>query len=624
MFGKKQYHHPPCGDFLLWIIISFVSFYFQTSLVESIVSERSTEPTTIIEDLHHGWTACRVTAVVNPALGCREDNHRPSNENTVVLLNVTKLPTTALAVLLDNQQITEAQNVTMENLYYSQNLASIPDISVTGQDYYTLLYQIEIPPTLNHRCDSLSAKMDDIRCRSGNRRTTTLHFAGINYRATVWFNGEPLKNLYNFVDATTLQYSAPHQQYPGMFIRHRYDISEVTLSNSSDNVLVVLIEPPDHPGYPIAGQQGGSHDLAKDGAIPQYMLGWDWCYHMPDRATGFYGSVTLQSSFGGLYTIHDPAVQTLSIHNCSWSSRSLICSAVSLRILAHIEGPKQRAEHHWTPSNNISKSITLQIISDWGEEWMLHYDDLGEQTSSGVIADIQVDIIVEQPERIQLWWPHGVGIDDYAHMHLFSFSLFVDDVISDIVTFPVGIRMIETFVDNNLQGQRFNINGHKVYLVGGNWIGTDQALRYSASEQRYCDEILLHQHAGLNLIRVWGGGTAERDQFYDCADRYGVFVYQEFWMTGDNNGRWAGDYSWPLNYDVYLVNVEDTVKRLRRHPSLLFYGGCNECLSPRESKWAPNPPRKIDDGTRRLIEKFDPGRLYISSSMGGVRMYIWS
>ena len=48
---------------------------------------------------------------------------------------------------------------------------------------------------------------------------------------------------------------------------------------------------------------------------------------------------------------------------------------------------------------------------------------------------------------------------------------------------------------------------------------------------------------GLNLIRVWGGGGTERPEFYDAADRLGILVLQEFWMTGDNNGRWAGSYS---------------------------------------------------------------------------------
>ena len=59
----------------------------------------------------------------------------------------------------------------------------------------------------------------------------------------------------------------------------------------------------------------------------------------------------------------------------------------------------------------------------------------------------------------------------------------------------------------------------------------------------------------MNLIRVWGGGITERPEFYDACDRAGMLVMQEFWMTGDNNGRWAGSYEWPTDHDVYLRAV---------------------------------------------------------------------
>ena len=31
----------------------------------------------------------------------------------------------------------------------------------------------------------------------------------------------------------------------------------------------------------------------------------------------------------------------------------------------------------------------------------------------------------------------------------------------------------------------------------------------------------------MNLIRVWGGGLAERPEFYDACDKLGVLVHQE-------------------------------------------------------------------------------------------------
>ena len=82
-----------------------------------------------------------------------------------------------------------------------------------------------------------------------------------------------------------------------------------------------------------------------------------------------------------------------------------------------------------------------------------------------------------------------------------------------------------------------------------------------------------------------------------------------------NYTGWNGDYSWPSNYDTYLSNVQDTVRRLRRHPSLLFYGGGNELLG---SRGQSNPPMAINTGIRDAIQKYDhPNRFYIPSSMGG-------
>jgi hypothetical protein len=338
---------------------------------------------------------------------------------------------------------------------------------------------------------------------------------------------------------------------------------------------------------------------------------------MPDRATGFYGSTTMH--YTGATEILNPTVQTISIpsdgRSCSPSSNSTTScrdQVIRLRFLANIQTIETASAVE--SINGINGTLVVQ--SDWGETWNI--------TVARSDVDIQKEVVVQQPKEkgVKLWWPHGVGIMDehenVAHLHKFTCTfVLANGIVSDTKTIHVGLRTIETFVDDELQGQRFRINGHDIYLVGGNWITTDQALRYSASTERYCNELLLHKHAGLNLIRVWGGGVAETDQFYDCADRIGLLVFQEFWMTGDNNGRWAGNYSWPLDYDSYLFNIKDTVKRLRRHASLLFYGGCNECAAPRKSTWFPNPPQEIDSGIRSILNSHDPGRFYISSSMGG-------
>ena len=51
------------------------------------------------------------------------------------------------------------------------------------------------------------------------------------------------------------------------------------------------------------------------------------------------------------------------------------------------------------------------------------------------------------------------------------------------------------------------------------------------SVRRYRNEVRMHREMGMNLIRVWGGGIAERTAFYDACDEMGVLVMQEVRMA---------------------------------------------------------------------------------------------
>lgn len=464
----------------------------------------------------------------------------------------------------------------------------IPDISVVGRGYYTLLYEMELPELGTEIECSLLPFADEERRESISILPTSrsLHFEGINYRATVWWNNERI---------------LPANHPPGMFSRHSY-----TLGSEAGSVQL-LIEPPDHPGIPDPQSQGGrDHAMAQDGAVPQYMAGWDWVAAVPDRATGVAGAVVLQLHQQKPQLV-DCAIQTLAILG-SCDADMTNCNNIHLRILATVKG-------------EVEEDVSLRLrVSSRKSLWDIQV----VPSSSG---EIQHEVIAE--ETLCLWWPHNSGSSNptaaaaIACLETFDFSLVAhraDGGVNNVVFIDqqkvqVGIRTVDSHLDQQLQGQRFRINGYDVYLVGGNWIGTDLTWRYSDSPHRYCDEIGLHRHAGLNLLRVWGGGVAERSHFYNCADRLGILVLQEFWMTGDQNGRWAGSFDWPLDHDAYLYNVRDTVLRLRSHASLLFYVGCNECLAPFGKS---NPPIDIDVETQKLVETYDPGRFYIASSMGGV------
>ena len=68
----------------------------------------------------------------------------------------------------------------------------------------------------------------------------------------------------------------------------------------------------------------------------------------------------------------------------------------------------------------------------------------------------------------------------------------------------------------------FKVNGQPIIIHGGNWILSDGLLRLS--KERYKTDIKFHADMRFNMIHCWGGGLAERTEFYHYCDIYGLLV----------------------------------------------------------------------------------------------------
>jgi len=95
----------------------------------------------------------------------------------------------------------------------------------------------------------------------------------------------------------------------------------------------------------------------------------------------------------------------------------------------------------------------------------------------------------------------------------------------------------------------------------------------------------------LNLIRIWGGALTERPEFYQACDKYGMLVFQDFWFSGDCNGRWKDPMKkddqetrrkYPDDHSLAIESLIDQIKMIRNHPSLAFYCGGNEITPPND------------------------------------------
>ena len=103
--------------------------------------------------IHQGWRACRWNNKVHDLkLGCVHQRQQNSNNDTHTIvqnkvLDVYQLPTTALTVLLDNDEIPGIERNrgrTSDRMYDYKYRNTIPDISNVGSSYYTLLYEYDI------------------------------------------------------------------------------------------------------------------------------------------------------------------------------------------------------------------------------------------------------------------------------------------------------------------------------------------------------------------------------------------------------------------------------------------------------------------------------------------------
>jgi hypothetical protein len=482
------------------------------------------------------------------------------------------------------------------------------DANTYARDYYTLWYTttVYVP-----EADNLRGHL-------------TLH--GVNYHPTVYFDGKKLQTytVYSEDDDND------NHDTGGMFIRRHYDLGLSNKRSSSSPPLEILVSPPPFVGSPCKDActtndcQGGDHYIAKSGAIMQCSSGWDWISPTPDRNVGIWDKVEVEWVSGDV-KLHDVWVKILKIvvdsneteyndHDTSSLPLPLgddvtVSAWIDLRVTTTFHGLIRRPIlegdiSYWITPYSVSSSLPEQII------------EASAILASGTIYNVTIEQLVTDYHlgkihipKGKLWWPHTHGSQPLYSVRV-VFRSTNNNAHESSANARFGLRTVSSETGIASKSFTLKINGHPIYLAGGNWITTDQFLRFSNSFQRYFNELTLLANAGFNSIRVWGGGITETRQFYHAADEIGLLIYQEFWMTGDNNGRFAGEYDWPNDHVTYTKNVRDVVRRLRNHPSLAMFGGGNE-LFPIEK----SPPKDIKDFLQKYISELDGTRPYLISSV---------
>ncbi len=119
---------------------------------------------------------------------------------------------------------------------------------------------------------------------------------------------------------------------------------------------------------------------------------------------------------------------------------------------------------------------------------------------------------------------------------------------------------------------RLQVNGQPLFVRGANWTPAD-ALPGRLRPPAYARLLQAVRDAGINLLRVWGGGLREKAAFYGLCDELGLLVWQEFPFACLFLARFAHDLAW---LDRVEVETQGIVRALRHHPSIVTWCGGNE------------------------------------------------
>ncbi|WP_105968700.1 glycoside hydrolase family 2 protein [Streptomyces geranii] len=193
----------------------------------------------------------------------------------------------------------------------------------------------------------------------------------------------------------------------------------------------------------------------------------------------------------------------------------------------------------------------------------------GELRALGTVDGTSGVVRLEVPD-VELWWPRGYGEQALYEVEL---TLRHGEVPLDGWRRRVGFRTVRLDMSADAHGTGFTlvVNGERLFARGVNWI-PDDVFPSRITRERYRERLAQAADAGVDLVRVWGGGIYESEDFYDACDESGLLVWQDFPFACA-----AYPEEQPLRGEVE-AEARENVVRLMPHPSLVLWNGNNENL----------------------------------------------
>lgn len=358
-----------------------------------------------------------------------------------------------------------------------------------------------------------------------------LQFDGIDTYADIWLNGK-------FIGETANAYRA-----------YKFEVNNELLK-AEDNVLIVhvknhyrMIEPKTAEAIRM-GRSGEASGVLGKSLIRRYQRNFYAGSSLLNLGTGVLGIGIYKPVqilvFSGAYIEESHfAIESLSTQEASTSLEVKIKKGrhedVSLKVEAIL----------W--ETNQSEPVVVETM-------------LTKESS------IKLPLTVKEPK---LWWPAGYGEQNLYNL---TINIYEDNVLLHSTEKRVGLREVELVekLDSGRKTFFIKVNGRKVHARGSNLIPVDY-IKVHDSWDVYDRLFKIMKNQNTNMLRLWGGGAVECDQFYDTCDELGIMIWQDCFL----HSNVYPDYD-PEFVEEFKQESIELIKKLRDHASFTIICGGNE------------------------------------------------
>lgn len=188
----------------------------------------------------------------------------------------------------------------------------------------------------------------------------------------------------------------------------------------------------------------------------------------------------------------------------------------------------------------------------------------------------------------KLWYPHTYGEQP---LYVLSATLSRKKTSLDTASKRFGLRRAEV-IQRKLDDATgttflFEINNIPIFCGGSNWIPAD-SFTQSIGRKRYRDWVKMAVDGNHVMLRAWGGGIFEEQEFYEACDEMGVLLWQDFLFA-------CGNYPAHEEFlDLVRREAVENVRLLRHHPSIVIWSGNNEDYQYQETEKLEYDPNDQD------------------------------